>query len=206
MKEKGAPWLAYVLTLLCILTVTTSSLTIGAMAKYTASGAVSASAGVAKWDVRFGDVPAGVTGPRANNTVCYIRPAGSNTKTTGGPKYLYVYNYSDVSADVTMRLLYTSPSNSQTFPAATATTTWPTTNGQFLVVGTPHSTAGVTGNGTTKATIPPGGRAAFSITINGTPLGDITTASYYTSGSISPANNQNETFYLKAYANAVQVD
>ncbi|MCL2301207.1 MAG: hypothetical protein FWC27_13780 [Firmicutes bacterium] len=177
------------------------------MAKYTASGTVSASARVAKWDVKFGGVPAGVTGPRPDGTVAYIRPAGATNAKTTAPspnttyRYFYVYNNSETAANITIRLLYTSPRPNNSYPSSTVTTTWP--NGTPTYDST-RTTGYISGSGQ-SITVEAGGRAAFSLNINGVPNGDITTTiTGVPSGQGATGNN--DTFYLRAFANAVQVD
>jgi len=90
MKRKGVPWLPYALTLLCIFTAASLSLSSATIAKYIASASVSTSPRVATWDVKTATQS---TSPIAG-TVFYTDDGGGGGKSQansgggGGSSYV----------------------------------------------------------------------------------------------------------------------
>ena len=201
-------WKAYVLTLLCLMTVTTLSLVSGSMAKYIATGNSPSSPQVAKWDVKFGTAPTGQTGARPDSLNCYLRPytGQTNLKANGdATKYIWIINDSQVAAKLTTRLAYTTTIN---YPGSSVTDYWPVAAG-LLTLDAGRSdkiitgTASGTNNGNQEVTIGPKGRVCYSFNVLGGTNG-VNLPAADVSGT--PSSGNNETYSLRVYVNAEQVD
>lgn len=185
MERKKFPVTAYVLTLVCLMTVMTSSLLSGTLARYTAVGNGTASARVALWDVKSIAQPTN----SINGTVFY-----TSTSSTTKKRYFRIENNSEVSAKITVKARYANnitgvPSAGYGAAITASSPLW-----SYATIAYDSGQDVVSGSGTTAVVLPKG-YAVFSVLNDtGTPG---TSTSYYT---------DNDTYKVQVWYEAVQVD
>jgi len=171
---------------LFVSTLLTLPLASMSLAKYTTTATVTASARVAKWDVKFVDTSVGL----ADKSVFYI---GSSA----GSKYIKVQNDSEVAAKVTVKARW-DDNDSTTGPASgdwsdtytTIVCTYPNYSSNVIAAGTSGRTANLL----------PGGYTEFLVTVTGTtPAASVGTV-------IAGATNTRDTYRVELYLEAEQID